>query len=147
MISKSAEYAIRALVFIQLQNQKNNRPGVIEIAREIEAPAAYAAKILQQISKRKLVNSMKGRGGGFFFTEEQENVTLFDIIQIMDGDYIFHKCGFGLKNCSDSNPCPLHNEYKKVRDTYTEIVKNETIFSLAEKISEGKAFLNRISLQ
>ncbi len=67
MLSKSSEYAIRALVFIQLCNWEKKRPGVGEIAKEIEAPEAYTAKILQTLTKNKLLDSMKGRGGGFFF--------------------------------------------------------------------------------
>ena len=70
MLVKSTEYAIRALVYIQLQNWNKKRPGVIEIAKEIEAPAAYSAKILQTLTRHKLVDSMKGRGGGFFLTME-----------------------------------------------------------------------------
>jgi len=58
MLSKSTEYAIRALVFVQLRNSENNRPGVNEIAIEIGAPVAYSAKILQTLTKHRLLDSM-----------------------------------------------------------------------------------------
>ncbi|MCF8380560.1 MAG: Rrf2 family transcriptional regulator [Bacteroidales bacterium] len=144
MLSKSTEYAIRALVFIQLRNWDQKRPGVIEIAKEIEAPEAYAAKILQILTKNKLVDSMKGRGGGFFFDKNQSNLTLYDVIHVVEGDACFHKCGFGLKHCSDSNPCPLHDKYKIFRDGFFEIAKTETIESLSNKILHGDAVLNSI---
>ena len=144
MLTKSTEYAIRALVYVQLKNWENKRPGVGEIAKEIEAPEAFSAKILQTLTKHKLLDSMKGRGGGFFFTEYQSNLTLYDVIHVMEGDSCFHKCGFGLKNCNDDNPCPLHEKYKVVRDGFYEIVKAETIHSLAKRIVEGEAVLNRI---
>jgi len=142
MLSKSSEYAIRALVFVQLRNWEQKRPGVDEIAKEIEAPAAYSAKILQTLTKHKLLDSMKGRGGGFFFNDNQANLTLYDVIVVMEGDAFFHKCGFGLKQCSDDNPCPFHEKYKFVRDGFFEIVKTETIESLSEKIMQGDAVLN-----
>lgn len=144
MLSKSTEYAIRALVFVQLRNWEQKRPGVGEIAKEIEAPEAYAAKILQTLTKNKLMDSMKGRGGGFFFNDNQSNLTLYEVIHVVEGDACFHKCGFGLKQCNNDNPCPLHEQYKIVRDGFFEIVKTETIQSLSEKIKQGEAVLNRL---
>ncbi|MCU4163841.1 RrF2 family transcriptional regulator [Carboxylicivirga caseinilyticus] len=144
MLSKSTEYAIRALVFVQLKNWEQKRPGVGEIAKEIEAPEAYTAKILQTLTKNKLMDSMKGRGGGFFFNDNQSNLTLYEVIHVVEGDACFHKCGFGLKQCNNDNPCPLHEQYKIVRDGFFEIVKTETIRSLSEKIKQGEAVLNRL---
>ncbi len=145
MLSKSTEYAIRALVFVQLRNWEQKRPGVGEIAKEIEAPESYTAKILQTLTKNKLMDSMKGRGGGFFFNDNQSNLTLYDVIHVVEGDASFHKCGFGLKQCNNDNPCPLHEQYKVVRDGFFEIVKTETIKSLSEKIKHGEAVLNRLN--
>ena len=141
MLSKSTEYAMRALVFVQLCNWEQKRPGVGEIAKEIEAPEAYTAKILQTLTKNKLLNSMKGRGGGFFFNENQSSLTLYDVIHVVEGDACFNKCGFGLKQCNDANPCPFHEKYKLVRDDFFAIVKTETIKSLSEKILYGDTVL------
>ncbi|MCF8366086.1 MAG: Rrf2 family transcriptional regulator [Bacteroidales bacterium] len=145
MLAKSTEYAIRAMVYVQLQNWKVKRPGVVEIAHEIEAPEAYTAKILQTLARHQLLLSMKGRGGGFFYENNNSSATLFDIIHVMEGDGIFHKCGFGLKNCNSENPCPLHNRYLIVRNEFFNISKTETIASLSNNILEGKATLNRIT--
>ncbi len=143
MLTRSSEYAIRAMVFIQLQNWQNKRPLIVDIAKEIEAPQAFTAKILQTLTKHNLILSMKGRGGGFFYPDELKPISLFDVINTIEGDRIFHKCGFGLKKCSDENPCPLHDQYKDVRERFYQIVKQETIHSLSLKIFEGKAVLNR----
>jgi len=146
MLAKSTEYAIRALVYVQLKNWEEKRPGVVEIATEIEAPAAFSAKILQTLTRHKLLDSAKGRGGGFFFNEEQTELTLYQVIHVMEGDACFHRCGFGLKSCNDENPCPLHDKYKVVRDGFYDIVKKETIQSLSTKIKNGQAVLKRLSL-
>lgn len=144
MLTKSTEYAIRALIFVQLQTWEQKRPGIDEITKEIEAPRAYTAKILQRLSKHALLNSMKGRGGGFFLSNEQSNSTLFDVIRIIEGESYFHKCAFGLKHCSNDNPCPMHSKYKDIRTGFFNIVKNESIRSLAQQIQEGQAVLNRL---
>jgi Rrf2 family protein len=146
MLTKSTEYAIRALVFIQLQNWKELRPGVPEIAREIEAPTAFTAKILHALASRGVVESMKGRGGGFFYADNQSDLSLYQVVMVMEGDRLFTKCGFGLKNCSDSNPCPLHDQYHGLREGLLRMAHSETIGTLAEKISSGRAVLNRTIL-
>ncbi len=145
MLSKSTEYAIRALIFVQLQNLYGQRPGVAEIAREIDAPEAFTAKILHTLTSRKLLNSMKGRGGGFFFSEKQAEITVYEIILVMEGDALFTECAIGLSNCSADNPCPLHNQYEKIREQLLALAKLETINSMALKIKTGKAVLSRIT--
>jgi len=144
MLSKATEYAIRALVFIQLQNLKGRRPGVPETAREIEAPVAFTAKILHTMTRHGLLKSMKGRGGGFFFENNRTDLTLYKVILVMQGEDIFTSCGFGLKNCSDENPCPLHDQFIRLREGFLELAHSETIFSLAQKIEKGHAVLNRL---
>lgn len=142
MLTKATEYAIRALVYIKLQNTANKRPGVIEIAEEIEVPRPFTAKILQMLVKQDLLKSLKGRGGGFYFSDGQEKVSLLTVIKRMEGDQLFYRCGIGLKNCNDGHPCPLHEKYTEIRSSFLKLVQEETIQSLAEKILEGKAVLN-----
>jgi Rrf2 family protein len=145
MLSKSTEYAIRALIFVQLQNLMGKRPGVAEIAKEIEAPTAFSAKILHTLTSRKLLNSMKGRGGGFYFSDNQDELTVYEIILVMEGNVLFTECGIGLKNCSDENPCPFHEQYGRIREELQNLAKSETISSMAKKIMDGKAVLSRIT--
>lgn len=142
MLAKSTEYAIRALVMIQLENWNSHRPGVLEVAKEIEAPSAFTAKILQTLTKHGLLASLKGRGGGFFFDEMADELSLYQVIQIMEGLSVFNRCGFGLQKCSDTKPCPLHHRYAAIRDGYMEIALSESIQSLARKINRGEAVLN-----
>ncbi len=143
MLTKSTEYAIRALIYVQLQNWKELRPGVAEIAQEIEAPTAFTAKILHQLTSRRILESMKGRGGGFFFTDNNSDLSLYQVIFIMEGDGLFTQCGFGLKNCNDENPCPIHDRYVTLRAELLKMAHSETVSSLALKISQGHAVLNR----
>lgn len=141
MLSRSAEYAIRALVFIQLQNWEGKRPGYREVAREIESPEHFTAKILQIMTRFNLIYSVKGRNGGFAFDEKDEPLKLVKIILTVDGEKVFTRCSFGFKNCDAENKCPLHDDFAKMRDDFTTIVNKETIQSLAKKIKNGEAVL------
>ena len=71
MFNKETEYALRGLVYIKLQNLKGRRPGTYEVAKEIEAPPFYTAKILQRLVRFGFLRSLKGKGGGFFFDPDK----------------------------------------------------------------------------
>lgn len=138
MFNKETEYALRALVYVQIQNYCEQRPGIAEIAREIDAPPFFTAKILHRLAKSGLLMSQKGKNGGFFFDTTKPDLTLKELITQTEGCKTFEGCGFGLKHCSCSNPCPLHNQYAPIRDAIDKLVSQETIQSLARKERAGK---------
>ena len=144
MLGKTTEYAIRALVYIYIQNMVGKRPGFKEIAKMIDSPEQFTGKVLQNLSRAELVSSMKGRGGGFFFNEPKNPITLFKVIEAVEGNEYFLKCGFGLKHCDVNNPCPLHEDYAPIRDSFFKMVNERTIQSLAIKINNREATLNRL---
>ena len=144
MLGKTTEYAIRALVYVYIQNQKGKRPGYKEIAKEIDSPEQFTAKVLQNLARAELISSMKGRGGGFFFLDAAAPLTLYEIIRIIEGEKFFTKCGFGLKMCDCETPCPLHEDYSPVREEFYKLVKSRTIQSLADTVNDHKAVLTRL---
>jgi len=142
MFNKETEYALRGLVYIKLQNLKGRRPGVSEVAEEIEAPQFYTAKILQRLVRSGFLKSIKGKGGGFFFDPETPDLPLIKLIRSTEGDRSFSGCGFGLKQCSSENPCPLHEKYAAVRESINTMISEETVQSLAEKVYKKELNLN-----
>lgn len=143
MIGKTTEYAIRALVYVYLQNQDGKRPGFKEIAEKIHSPEQFTAKVLQTLARAEVILSLKGRGGGFFFKDADSPLTLHKVISVMEGEKFFSKCGFGLNRCDCENPCPLHDDYSPVREGFLKLVTKLTIQSLANKINDRKAVLSR----
>ena len=137
MFNKETEYALRSLVYIQHQNYKELRPGIEEIAKEMEAPKAFTAKILQRMVRMGFVRSVKGKGGGFEFDTSKPDLSLKELIIAVEGDEIFNGCGFGLSSCSCENPCPLHEKYGPIRDAINKLVSEDTIQSLAHKSMPG----------
>lgn len=145
MFKKETEYALRGLVYIQSQNTDGHRPGITEIANEIGAPHFYTAKILQRLVKQGFVESLKGKGGGFGFDAELPELTLKTIITAIEGDHLFTDCGIGLKACNSENPCPIHDQFAPIRESIDKLVSEESIQSLAEKVTNGKdTFMSRL---
>jgi Rrf2 family protein len=133
MFNKETEYALRGLVYIQIQNLTGRMPGVAEIAKEIDAPPFFTAKILQRMVRQGFVKSLKGKGGGFYFDINKPDLPIKDFIVATEGGTLFSGCGFGLRNCDITNPCPLHEKYAPIRDSINTLVSTETIQSLATK--------------
>jgi Rrf2 family protein len=142
MLSKAAEYAIRSMVYIWMMNQKGTRPGYRTIAIEVGSPEHFTAKVLQTMTRFNLLRAGKGRGGGFYFEDPEKELPIFEIIKAIDGDKFFNSCAFGFGNCNCANPCPMHDEFKLVRDNFSEMVLKLTVQSMAEKIINGSASLN-----
>jgi Rrf2 family protein len=144
MFNKETEYALRGLVYIKLQNLKERRPGTSEVAKEIEAPPFYTAKILQRLVRLGFLKSLKGKGGGFFFDSDKPDLPLINLISATEGDRSFSGCGFGLKQCDSGNPCPLHEKYASVRESINKLISEETVQSLANKVYKKELSLNEV---
>ncbi len=132
MFKKETEYALRGLVYIQMQNQKNHNPGIGEIASEIDTPPSFTAKVLQRLVRMGFIHSVKGKNGGYFFDPDNNELRLKDVVVAIEGDKVFTGCGFGLKHCDDENPCPLHETYGPIRDAIDQLLSKETIQNLAQ---------------
>lgn len=143
LLSKATEYAIRALVYIAARSGAHRKPGFKEIAKEIDAPEPYTAKILQILSRKGLARSVKGPGGGFFIDASKPPMLLKEVILAMEGDEVLTKCGLGLKNCSSENPCPIHQQYSAIRQEINRLASTETIQNLAQKLANGEAVVTR----
>jgi Rrf2 family protein len=141
--NKETEYALRGLIYIQLQNLKKRRPGTVEVAKEIEASQFFTAKILQRLVKNGFLESLKGKGGGFYFDPDKSDLPLSKLISATEGNRSFIGCGIGMKRCDENNPCPLHKKYAPIRESIKKLVSEETVQSLAEKIHKKEIRLNK----
>ncbi|MCT8340643.1 Rrf2 family transcriptional regulator [Flavobacteriaceae bacterium TK19130] len=142
MFSKACEYGIRATLFISKESRHDRRSNLKEIAKAIDSPEAFTAKILQELARSGVVKSKKGPNGGFF-VEEDHRILLGDIVEAIDGDSVFRGCGLGLSECSDEKPCPLHEDFLEIREGLREMLETVTITTLTESLDNGETFLKR----
>jgi len=142
MFSKTCEYGIRAVIFIASQSYQNQRVGLKDIAKKIDSPEAFTAKILQILSKGNIIKSIKGVGGGFEIPREMmKEIKLAQIVNALDGDRVFTGCGLGLAHCSEDHPCPMHDKFKSIRNELAFMLENTNLEELAIGIKTGDTFL------
>jgi Rrf2 family protein len=143
MFSKTCEYAIRAMIYIAQQSKTDRKTGFKQIASAIDAPEPFIAKILQQLGRENLVQSAKGPHGGFYINNETMKRTLADVVKAIDGDKIFTGCGLGLTFCSEKNPCPIHNEFKAIRNQIQEMLQSATVSQFNDLLERRMVHLGR----
>jgi Rrf2 family protein len=141
MFSKACEYAIRAVLYIAIKSTNGQRLGLKEIAKEVDSPIPFTAKILQSLSREGIIASTKGPNGGFYLKPKAKPIPLSAIVRAIDGTDTLHTCGIGLKECSDRYPCPIHDQVKAYKDSLRRAMSEKTIQELAKDLSEGRTFL------
>lgn len=143
MFSKTCEYAIRAMIFIAQKSKDGGKVSIKEIANGIDSPEHFIAKILQELGKKRLLQSVKGPNGGFYMDDKSLQCSLADIVKVVDGDKLFTGCGLGLKKCSETHPCPIHHEFKSVRKSIQIMLENAKLGEFTEELEKSLTFLKR----
>ena len=134
MLSHKAQYAFRALTY--LVNKYDKGPVLIsEIARKKKIPLKFLENILLELKHAGILESKKGKGGGYYIKESPSKTSVASVVRIVDGPiamlpcvslYFYQKC----KNCNEKN-CGLHDIMEKVRDATLRILENRTLKDLA----------------
>ena len=134
MLSHKAQYAFRALTY--LVNKYDEGPVLIsEIARKKKIPLKFLENILLELKHAGILESKKGKGGGYFIKESPSKTSVASVVRIVDGPiamlpcvslYFYEKC----KNCDEKN-CGLHDIMETVRDATLKILENRTLKDLA----------------
>lgn len=146
MFSKATEYALRATIFIAQHGTEENKVGIGAIARAIDAPQSFTAKILQALKKdNSIICSSSGPNGGFYMTEKARQLPARSILQAMGEDEMLSKCVLGLAKCSEATPCPMHSEYKIIKAQLIALFEDKTIQNLADDIKTGDVYISNKS--
>ena len=133
MLSKKSQYAFKALTY--LSEKFNEGPVLIsEIAKKKKIPLKFLENILLELKKADILDSKKGKGGGYFLKKSPDKVKVAAVIRLINGPiamlpcvslYFYERC----KNC-DQKHCGLHDMMIEVRDATLNIVENRTLKDL-----------------
>ncbi len=144
MFSKACEYGIRASTYIALQSLEGKRASLKDIASETDSPVAFTAKILQQLSKNKIIDSVQGATGGFEIVKSKiSHIKLSEIVYAIDGDNVYMGCGLGLEKCNTSKPCPVHDKFVAIRNDLRKMLQTTSLFEMTTGLEAGHTYLKR----
>ncbi len=141
MLSLSCKAAIKAVIYLGSQYDSGAKSGIKDVAEFINENEHTVGKILQKLVKENIINSAKGPNGGFYITKAQKHIRIIEIVESIDGEEVFRQCGLGLSKCSESRPCPFHNDFKPVRELFKKMCQEKKIYDLCKNVNSGLTYL------
>ena len=134
MISQTAEYALRAIVF--LGNENGEARTTSQISEATQAPASYLSKVMHRLCREGIAGSQRGLHGGFTIKKPLTDLTILDVVNAVDPIQRIRECPLGNK-AHGVNLCPLHRAMDATLEQAEETFRNITVDSLLEKPGRG----------
>ena len=124
--SKKCEYAIQAILLMAASESDCVCPAE-DISNKLNIPKEFISKILQSLTESGMIESKKGKSGGFKLAKHPSKIRLIDIVEAIDGLDSFNSCVLGFPNCSHQNPCPVHDKWGILREKAYEMLSEENL--------------------
>jgi Rrf2 family protein len=131
MLSKTSQYALRAILYLARQ-PVDRRVRASDVAEDLGIPANYMAKILHSLARNGLLRSERGPGGGFRLARAPHDVTVADAIEPFEKLASSRMCPLGRSVCRDSSPCAVHKRWKVASAGMLEFFRETTVAELQE---------------
>lgn len=128
-LSKSCELAVQAVLYLAGQ-KGDDFVSIKQISAEKDIPFHFLGKILQKLTQQNLLDSHKGPRGGVRLARPAHQITIYEIVEAIDGLDRFNRCVIGLPDCGGDKPCELHEQWSEIRNGVIEMFKNMTISQL-----------------
>ena len=133
IFTNTTAYAIRGLS--ELVSRSNGNAILLDhVVEGLDLPRDFMAKIFQKLVRAKILNSAKGRGGGFALAKPAHEITLMMIVEAIEGSKPLEACAVGLERCDDEMPCPLHDLYKPIRQRVKDYMNTTTLADMASAL-------------
>ncbi|HVN16735.1 MAG TPA: Rrf2 family transcriptional regulator [Anaerolineales bacterium] len=139
-LSKRGEYGLRAMIILA-EAQKKNPLGMVqikEISQQDQIPAKFLEQILLALKNAGLLHSKMGVGGGYYLSKQPDQISLGQIVRVLDGplapvncvsQMAYEPCG-----CPDENTCGLRMVMGDVRNAISEILDGTTLAMVTDRV-------------
>jgi Rrf2 family protein len=136
-VTRASDYAIRSLIYIA---KKPNGTVFMrsELSKICDIPDSFLGKILQNLAKADILSSERGKKGGFRLNKPTNFITVYDVIQAIEGELSLNECIFDDNFCGIVNTCSAHKMWGDIQDTMMKKLKSYTISQLAEQEKKGQ---------
>lgn len=128
MLSQTAEYALRAVLAIAAD--PGGQLGAAQLAQRLDVPRNYLSKTLHQLARAGVLDSTRGKSGGFRLGRDARRITLLEVVQPFDDITGRRICLLGRPVCSDHTACTAHMRWKAVSERTAEFFRETTVADL-----------------
>lgn len=131
LLTRDTDYALRALCFIA--GAEEEMFSVKRLNGELRLPQPFLRKILQLLSKQRILKSIRGKNGGFILTKDPQKIFLTDIMRIFQGKLKLNECSLNKLICPNQRTCPLRRKLTKIERYVLKQLSSVTIASLLKQ--------------
>ncbi len=128
-LSKKTEYGILALQHMASLN--GNRATVKEIAERHNVPQSLLAKILQQLAKSKIIESVQGSRGGYALSRDASEISLAQVLEAIEGPLSIVECNLDHHNCDRDDFCTLKDSLNPIQQHLSTYLASVTLSDFA----------------
>ncbi len=133
LVTRQTDYAVRCVLY--LAREKDQIASVGEIAKQMQIPKSFLAKILQRLVREGIVESIRGMRGGFRLLKQSSDITLLEIFTAMQGVAPINSCAIDKRRCRMSATCAVHPVWTEIRREVEQRLGMRTLSSLIEPMS------------
>ncbi len=137
MITKTGVHALCALAVLA-ELQHGEYAGAGDIAQRIGAPRNYLGKLMKTLADQGVLESQKGKGGGFRLARNPHSISLFEVMQPIERVSRWSGCFLGRSRCSGDAPCAVHARWGEVRDAYLRFLRQTNVADLNRQVDGGR---------
>lgn len=131
-LSKAADYAIRGILHLC-----KSPPGSVSYSADIalnqNIPRSFLPKVFQSLTRKGIIKSVRGATGGFTLMKSPEDITMFEVIEAVEGPLFLNECMIHRGYCNRDEMCPVHIIWKDLQQEFFTRLKNENFWAIMEK--------------
>lgn len=144
IFSKSFGYALRGLLYVALVHPGKDKVQLDEIAEKLSVPRHFLGKVMKNLVKAGILDSLKGPYGGFSLNQHSLQTTLLRLVEATGEMEEFSSCSLRLRKCNAKNPCPLHLQVAALREEWHQLLASTRVEDLLKK--DKPDFIGGISI-
>jgi Rrf2 family protein len=138
-VNRQTDYAIRVVLALAKQPQ-GTRLSSSEIGKEMLVPAAFLSRIVAQLAQAELVHTFPGRGGGLQLSRPADEITLRNVVELMEGPFLLSECMLGEQACPFEGTCPVRTRWSRLQKVILEELANTKFSELVQEANTIHTF-------
>jgi Rrf2 family protein len=147
MLTKKSKYGLKALLILA-QHAGQGPMLVTDLAERERIPKKFLEAILLDLKRHGLLQSKRGKGGGYFLRREPDEITIGQVVRLLDGPLALVPCAsqtayMPCDDCVDEGACAIRGAMKEVRDATAKILDNTSLAALNRRAARRAATRRR----
>jgi Rrf2 family protein len=137
-LTRAADYGVRVMVYLAAL-PRDGRVSLLSLAEATGAPESFLSKVLQALTRARLISSRRGQTGGFEISLRGRQASMREVIEAIDGPVILNVCLVAGRSCARKAWCPAHPVWAKAQKAMLDVLDEAFIADLAAQSGKSRS--------